>query len=127
MAFKRIFLVLLLSAIALARPDGPGSPNRADKPEGKKGPGGAPEGPHFSRPLPPFIANLSMEAKIEFDSVFKNKSLTLAQIDAQDALLVEKYGVAVSLIQFSKISEHTKKIPVTTLNFRQFTKNSKLM
>ncbi|CAO4373922.1 unnamed protein product [Caenorhabditis nigoni] len=110
MSLKIVFSVLAVSAIVMARPDGPKG-EHGGKPEGAKGPGGpkghggpkgpfglkgpkGPGGPRGGPGLPPFLANVSAEGKKDFEKVFKNENLTITEIDTQLAALAEKYKVA---------------------------------
>ncbi|UMM28516.1 hypothetical protein L5515_011322 [Caenorhabditis briggsae] len=95
MSLKIVFSVLAVSAVVLARPEGPkgehgGKPEGAKEPGGPKGPGGPRGGPG----LPPFLADVSAEGKKEFEKVSKNENLTITEIDTQLAALAEKYKVS---------------------------------
>lgn len=90
MTFNFVFVSVALVAVVLA---GPGE-MQEHRAQGKL-PHGGPRGRAHGGP-PAFLTNVSAEGKKEFENVFRNENLTLAQIDTQVAALAEKYGVAVS-------------------------------
>lgn len=79
-------IAFVFVAVAMAGPGGRGGPH---------GPGG--HGPRGGPGLPPFLVNVTAAGRKEFEAVFKNETLTIAEANTQIAALAEKYGVTVRL------------------------------
>uniref|UniRef100_A0A1I7UYF5 DUF148 domain-containing protein n=2 Tax=Caenorhabditis tropicalis TaxID=1561998 RepID=A0A1I7UYF5_9PELO len=89
-----IILVALMGVTIGGRHGGHGGPPRGGTPHG--GP------PHGGGPLEvaPFLRNVTTEGRKEFDSVLRNESLTIAEMETKLTALAEKYGVTAEYTEF---------------------------
>ncbi|EFP12298.1 hypothetical protein CRE_21048 [Caenorhabditis remanei] len=91
MAQNLLFITVTVAALAfvLAGPGGHGGPR-----------GGGHGGPRGGHGGPPFLQNVTRDARKEFEAVWRNETLTIAEIEAQTAALADKYGVSESYKKF---------------------------